>query len=193
MLDVKMLLRDEEAERTGRWFDVMVQTQQAFTTLGGINIPRMAPLVGEDGKRVRLLLARYDRNPVRLAKEKELHAAWDKKVRANRPQDEGERNEILRKSLAGTVLMGWDGIGVDGEALPFSVEQAEKLLLGSDEIYEFVLRSSRDSNAFTQARVEEMKKKLQDELDGRSETDPSSNPISNASEKPTSEHSAQET
>jgi hypothetical protein len=70
-----------------------------------------------------------------------------------------EREEIVTRAMAGTVLVGWENFQIDGEDIPYTEENAEELLLNDEDTLEYVSIISNNLNLFVQARKEEQVKK----------------------------------
>lgn len=58
--------------------------------------------------------------------------------------DENVMRDIMAKALSEAILMDWDNFIIDGEAIPFSKENAYSLLYNDEDCREFVTEFSRD-------------------------------------------------
>lgn len=97
-----------------------------------------------DGARVRI--ARRDTVRYRETLRKES-APYRQVARAGLLSDETS-NQILVKVLARTVLLDWEGITEDGQPVPYSYENAVRLLTTYRDFLEFVTTASGEAEAF---------------------------------------------
>jgi hypothetical protein len=70
-----------------------------------------------------------------------------------------QEREHLARICAGTVLVGWSGLVVDGEDLPFTVDRAENLLKNDRDCHTFVVNTAMEQDKFRIERTNTTAKK----------------------------------
>jgi hypothetical protein len=78
------------------------------------------------------------------------------KKQLDRKDDAADKlsDDIMIGVIAETVLLGWEGVGYQGEALPYSVENA-KMLLGIKDFRRQIMELADDFDAFKAVEEEE--------------------------------------
>lgn len=90
------------------------------------------------------------------AKLRQLTAPYDKDL-IDLPEDVS--TTIMAKSLAGTVLVGWETFEIDGEEIEFSIENATELLKNDPDCLGFIVDKAGDINNFlTEQKAKVVKK-----------------------------------
>jgi hypothetical protein len=59
---------------------------------------------------------------------------------------------LFAKAAAGTLLLDWEGIEVDGKPLPFSVEAAEQVMAELPDFYRTIESFAKDAALFREQR-----------------------------------------
>jgi len=67
--------------------------------------------------------------------------------------------KLMIETFASTILVGWDNFVVDGETIPYSVENAIELLTNDEDCLEFVNKQSRDINNFLENEEKDLAEK----------------------------------
>ena len=101
-----------------------------------------------------LRIARFG-NPVFQKHFREIRDSYAQLIEKAKTAEEREALslEVMIKSTARGILVGWDdGIQYKGEPLPYSVENAEKLLAIPD-FYELVFNMSRENEAYLTSKL----------------------------------------
>lgn len=97
---------------------------------------------------------------------KKFNALFNKMIAPYRQQFErGKLNndkqvEIMCKCMSETILLGWEGLTMDGKELVYSKDQAYELLSmeGADEFRDLIMAYSMDAENFRQEEIEEQAK-----------------------------------
>lgn len=68
-----------------------------------------------------------------------------------------KQTEIMCRCMAKTILLGWDGLCMDGKALEYSEEKAYELLSmpGAEEFRDLITSYAQDAEIFRNEQVEE--------------------------------------
>lgn len=69
--------------------------------------------------------------------------------------DREKRNEILKRAIAETILVGWRWER-DGEEIPYTTENAYELLKNDPDCLDFVSDFSQDIQNFRRGRIEKL-------------------------------------
>lgn len=69
-------------------------------------------------------------------------------------------DDLTRKAVAKHVVIGWRGIEVDGKAVKYSPEAAEKLMKEFEDFQEDVLTAANSRETFRKEVIEENEKNL---------------------------------
>ena len=111
-------------------------------------------LPGRDGKLIDTgcdLLIAYALNNPALRHRQAALTATAQRLAKGRPLNQAEDGDIIRRSAVGTVLKDWKGYVLDGQEVPFSEPAAEKALLASDQLSNFVAGFSGNLDNFRTA------------------------------------------
>lgn len=73
-----------------------------------------------------LIIARYDNKAFRKLRSKLLEPYVT--ARGRKGATEEQAQEVLERCLGETVLLGWEGLMLDGEEVPYSKEKAIELM-----------------------------------------------------------------
>lgn len=110
------------------------------------------------GDGLRLKVARL-KNPNFRKLYQRLTKPYERQIR-NRTLDDATENSILVQCLAKTVLLDWKKLVLDGVELPYSVENAVKVL-GDAELSDFrdlVVDLANDAELFREEHLEDAEK-----------------------------------
>lgn len=130
---------DSEAERDGQWIEWAESTQLKIARLGN--------------------QAYQNRFQALLKPHRHL------RDRGLLPED--VQVEILNKCLAECILVDWKGVVYEGEELPYSVDNALKLLEEFRDFREDVITVAGEQATFRVAEIEESSKNSQRSSDGK--------------------------
>lgn len=119
----KMFKTEKSLEADGIWFDISETTGFKLKRFGGHNNPRVKELMN----RLYKPYARMIENNT-LAPEKET--------------------EITARIFIMTSMTDWKGVEIDGKEVPFSVEEAVKLMIALPELYEALYKHASDFQNF---------------------------------------------
>jgi hypothetical protein len=72
--------------------------------------------------------------------------------------DQDILDKLTRKAVARYVLVGWKGIEIDGEAVKYSPETAEQIMIDFPDFQEDVLFAANSRETFRQEVTEENEK-----------------------------------
>ena len=97
-----------------------------------------------EGAKIKVARSGNAANRRKLAKLMERHRAVLRS--RNLPEDVLER--IMIEVMAETILVGWDGIDEDGQPLPYTVENADRLLTTYRDFRDQVSAIANDINLF---------------------------------------------
>jgi hypothetical protein len=75
--------------------------------------------------------------------------------------------EILCKCLAETVVIDWEGVDFDGKPLPYSTENALKVLTELKDLREDIVTVSGEQSTFRIAEIEDSEKNLSKSSSGK--------------------------
>lgn len=103
------------------------------------------------GKSAKLKIARLNNEKYRefiKQKTKPYRSA----MRAGTVDDE-LMTEIMVQAMARTILLGWDGLTDKGEAVPYTIETAERLLRDKEPFRELVASLANDQQLFQEAEI----------------------------------------
>jgi hypothetical protein len=75
-------------------------------------------------------------------------------------------DEILVKAMARTVLLDWEGIAEDGKAVPFSVENAYRLMKEYPDFRNVVSEVAQEMETFKEIDTEDATKNSEGSLNG---------------------------
>lgn len=120
----KLFATDRKAEEAGVWVDI------------------------GDGARVRVA---RDTSPRYREKLREALRPYRGAIAANAISDE-QSHKLLAKAAAGTLLLGWEGIEIDGKTVPFDVDAAEQLLSDMPDFYRTIEGFAKDAGLFRDQR-----------------------------------------
>ncbi len=111
-------------------------------------------------KTTKLKIARWNNKKFRNMRES-LSAPYMTKSKKNSGliSDE-DAEDILNTVISETILMGFDGLELDGEKIEYSVENAKKLICDQSlkEFRELVVELSTDIDNFREEFIEEAEK-----------------------------------
>ena len=107
----------------------------------------------EIGPKTRLLVARLG-NPRYRAAFKRLSRPYQAQIDRNSLPEEIQE-QILIKSLAETVLLGWEGLEEGGQPLAYSKETALRLLTDLKDFRDDVLTLARQAEAYRVQALED--------------------------------------
>ena len=94
---------------------------------------------------------------------KKFHAVFNKLIGPYRRQFESgklsteKQTDIMCKCMSKSILLGWKGLTMDGEALEYSEEKAYELLSmeGADEFRDLISSYAQDADAYRNDQLEE--------------------------------------
>lgn len=68
-----------------------------------------------------------------------------------------KQTDIMCKCMSKAILLGWEGLTLDGEALEYSEEKAYELLSteGADEFRDLITSYAQDADAYRNDQLEE--------------------------------------
>ena len=70
-----------------------------------------------------------------------------------------KKRELNLRALARAILLDWDGVELDGAAVPYSEEMGVKLLGNDPDTLEFVMDTALDNDNFQTEREQKIAKK----------------------------------
>jgi hypothetical protein len=124
-MDIKKLFgTDRKAEEAGVWVDI------------------------GDGARVKIARDTSTRYRERL---REVLRPYRGSIAAGAMSDE-QSHRLLAKAAAGTMLMDWEGIEMDGKPVPFSVDAAEQIMADMPDFYRAIEGFSKEAALFRDQR-----------------------------------------
>lgn len=98
------------------------------------------------GHGARIRVAR-NTNPRYREKLRDVLRPYRGAITANALDDKTSHG-LMARAFAGTVLLDWDGIEENGKPLPFTVEDAERLLRDAPEFFRVVESFAADVGLF---------------------------------------------
>lgn len=101
-----------------------------------------------------ITLARAGGGNVRYEAAMRRLFAPHKRALANNTLDERTATDILQGAYAEAVVIGWRGVELDGQPLPYSVENARRVLREFPEIWRIV---QDEATRFSNFRAEEIR------------------------------------
>lgn len=107
------------------------------------------------GGGARLKVARMG-NPA-FKREFRERTASHKLAMKSRTMDDADAERILCAVMARTILLGWEGLQIAGEALKYSVANAETVLLEYPDFRDLVTAEAGDIQHFLAGEVESAK------------------------------------
>lgn len=67
-----------------------------------------------------------------------------------------KRNDVIRKAIADSIVVDWEGLVVNGEEFPYTPENALNLLTNDDECMNAIVNFSMDLSNYVAEAVEEV-------------------------------------
>ena len=120
-MDIKKLFgTDRKAEEAGVWIDI--------------------------GQGARVRIAR-ETSPVYRKKLQDTIRPYRGAITAGAMDDQAA-HKLFAKAAAGTLLLGWEGIEVDGKPLAYSVDAAEELMAEVPDFYKTIESFAKDAALF---------------------------------------------
>ena len=108
------------------------------------------------GKFGKILIARAGGSNKRFQKSMENHSRPHRKQIQNQTLDEDIANELLLKSFADSIVLGWEGIkDKDGSDLPFNKENVIKLFKDLPDLFIDVREQAQQSANFRAKEVDD--------------------------------------
>lgn len=126
----KLFAVDEKKEQEGIWEDV--------------------------GDGVRVLVARIG-NPLYTKEVTKLMRPYRRGIRRGSVQDDVIEAAIT-KAMAKTILLGWEGLEIDGVPIEFSPEKAQEILFEFKEFRDLISDIANELDAFKTGEDEEAEK-----------------------------------
>ena len=111
-----------------------------------IKISKTRPVVDLHYLGVTLKVARYG-NDSYLKKFKDVCAPYSDKIEAGNLTDD-KNKELMCESMACTILVGWEGLVIDGETIEFNESNAYSLLLNDEDAMREILLTSKKFENF---------------------------------------------
>lgn len=152
-MDIKNVKQDITAQETGRWFDVDSETSFKIAAAGNKSYHRKLKQVAAT------------RGVPNIRKELE-------KIDQLFDNDRIEKiREIIGTAAVGTVLLGWKGLKENGADLPYTEENALKIMVNPayDEVYKVVFDFANEVQNFKAGVVEAAKKSQETSSDTEAE------------------------
>jgi len=99
-----------------------------------------------------ILVAAWE-NPRYMQALRSIPRALRRRLEAGRVSPEEDR-ALMCKIVAETILLGWKNIQFEGEDLPYSKENAEKVLLKLPRFYSLVIELAQEESRFLASEKE---------------------------------------
>lgn len=151
---------DPSLERDGVWVAIRYGVEVNVSRMGNPRAEAWRAKLSAEDRRLLDGVKEYTRRP-------ELYRTQLERVSA-----------LMRENIAETVLNDWRGIEADedgdgyaaGEPLPFSVDEAKRVMADHDWFYADVLEAATTRETFFQAEVREMGKSSRKQSGGKAST-----------------------
>ena len=122
-----------------------------------LKITRTVDTVTEEYFGVQLKIGRSNA-PEFLSKLRRLTKPYKRQIDSNSLPDDKSR-ELFCEAMAGTVLLGWSGLEVDGKPIPYTEATAKELLLNDPDCREFVSQIAGSLDRFLEDEQQALEKK----------------------------------
>jgi len=122
-----------------------------------LKITRTVDTVEEEYFGVRLRIARTNSDAF-VAKLRRLTKPYKRQIDNGSLADDKSRR-LFSEAMAGTVLVGWEGLYMDGAEVPFSEANATDLLVSDPDCREFVSQIAGSLDRFLADEQSELEKK----------------------------------
>ena len=122
-----------------------------------LKITKTVESVGEDYFGVTLRIGRSNA-PEFLSKLRRLTKPYKRQIDNGSLADDKSR-EMFCEAMAGTVLLGWSGLEVDGKPVPYTEATAKELLINDPDCREFVSQIAGSLDRFLEDEQQALEKK----------------------------------
>ncbi len=122
-----------------------------------LKITKTVESVNEDYFGVTLRIGRSNA-PEFLSKLRRLTKPYKRQIDNGSLTDDKSR-EMFCEAMAGTVLLGWSGLEVDGKPVPYTEATAKELLINDPDCREFVSQIAGSLDRFLEDEQQALEKK----------------------------------
>ena len=139
----KTFKADNQLERSGKWFDLPV-------------------VVNDDGSNPGFLMARMSENNPEYQAAIERVSPTVQMAMETGTLTEANSGPIMRKVFVDTILLDWRNVvddtgefGVKGQAIPYTKENADKLLQAVPDLFKILMTEAKKLGNFRATEVKE--------------------------------------